>query len=460
MKRTFVCMTGLLTACSSTPLQPHMAVPQHWSQTLAPVAAKTVRVTSLWERFQSAELHTLLHLAETQSFDNAAASARRAQQEALARVARAPLYPTLQADVSLTAQSQNSKSLGSISGGFLDTGLSAAYELDVWGKNSARAASAKSLLHASQFELASSRLAVAAGVADTYFEILSLRERAARAKANLETTQRVLEVVESRERAGMARAREVAQQRGLVAAAAANHEQLMAAESSALVTLALASGRDPAAMHVEASDLSGVSDPGLTAIDLDVPTRLLRHRPDVARAEASLAASHADVTAARAAFLPQLRLLGQAAFQYTFLSQYYDGAGLVYTGTLGLSQPIFDGGLLNAERDAAAARRSEAEVNYQRTVLQAVSEVERALRQLGGLQKQYEQQQTQVEEARRAFSLVELEFKAGGEDMLAVLDAQRSLIQAEDGYCQTRLGKLRAAVALVSALGAGWTRND
>lgn len=460
MKRTAatLCLVG---ACASAPPIPHVPVPQLWSQSPLPPpsAAETERAGSLWERFQSPELSALLKIADAQSFENAAAAARVAQQEALTRVARAPLYPLLSADLALSAQSSNSKSLGSIRGGFLDMGLTASYDVDLWGKTRAGIDAARATMHGSRYEREGQRLAVASGVTNTYFEILSLRERMTRATANLEATQRVLDVVEARARAGSALAREVAQQRGLVAAAEAQLEQLAAAEKGALITLAIASGREPTALTVVASDLDSIADPALRAIDLDVPKHLLSHRPDIASAEAALAASHADVAAVRAAFLPQLRLSAQAMYQYTFLSQYYDGSGLVYQGVFALSQPIFDGGLLNGQRDAAAARRSEAEVNYRRTVMRAIAEVESALAALTGVGKQYERQQTQVAEARRAFEFVQIEFNAGSADMLAVLDAQRTLIQSEDAFCQVRLGKLRAAVALVTALGAGWSKR-
>ncbi|MET0384697.1 MAG: efflux transporter outer membrane subunit [Polyangiales bacterium] len=457
--RAWILTASTLMACVSTPPPPPtVPLPKHWSLLPAMQTRPGDRANiAFWDRFGCPELKTLLEAATQHSMINATAAANAAQSKALARVAEAPLYPTIGAEVALTFQSENSKSLGSVSGGFLDTGLVASYELDVWSQNRQTAAAAGFRSAASRHELASSKLDVAAGVAQTYFEILSLRERMTRAKVNFEATQRVLGIVEARERAGTALAREVAQQRALVASETTYVERIAESEAEARITLAIASGREPYAVSVEAQSLDVVADPSILIADIDVPGRMLTRRPDVAQAEALLAAANADLDAARAAILPNIRFTAAAAFQSVFLARESVAPGFVYTGTVALSQSIFDGGLWSANREAAKAERTRAEANYRQVVLSAVGEVERALRALDGLQKQYEHQGVVVDEARRAFNLVEIEYKAGAEELLGVIDAQRTLFQAEDDYGQIRLAKLRAAVALVKALGGGWS---
>ncbi|MEY4582576.1 MAG: hypothetical protein RL701_7279 [Pseudomonadota bacterium] len=467
MKRSGLFWACCLSACAASPARPYVPLAEHWlfsppsAATTAPDAASAVAHAPLWERFQCPELQSLLAQALSESYEQKASAARASQQAALARVARAPLYPALALELSLLAQSANSRSLGSVSGGFFDAGLRAAYDVDVWGKNKQHAWAEDLRTQASRYDLAATELNIASGVASTYFEILSLRERNLRAQQNLAATQRVLSVVEARARAGTALAREVAEQRALVATQSAYVELLAQAEAEALVTLAITAGREPGAVQVRAEGLDVVTDPTLTAADLAVPARLSERRPDVARAEAELRATHADVTAARAALWPQLNLAGSVAFQTGFLADVPEanGNGLVYTGILSLSQPIFDAGALAGVRDAAAARRAEAEANYRRVVLQAVGEVDRALRALVGLQKRYDLQRQVIDEARRAFTLVEVEYQAGATDLLAVLDAQRALFRAEDDYGVVRLEKLRAEVALVTGLGGGWSER-
>jgi len=458
MKRAWIGVACLVAGCGASQTKIVVPVAERW--TLAPPAhdeAAPQPTAAFWDRFACAELRTLLNAAATSSLETASAAARVARDEALERVARAPLYPTLGAEVVGAGQSANSTR--GERGVFLDLGLVAAYEVDVWGRAAKQADASEARSSASRYERASVALAVAAGVADTYFEVLSLRERATRGRANLTATQRVLEIVEAKHAAGAALAREVSQQRALVASEAVRVEQFAQAEAEARVSLAIASGRLPHEIKVQNESLDAVTDPTIVPTDVGVPATLLARRPDIARAEAQLAASQADVSAARAALWPKLRLNARAAYQSVFLSDYYDGSAWLATGLAELSYPIFDGGALSGERDAAAARRVEAEAEYRRIVLTAVGEVERALRALDGVHRQSEQQRVLVDEARRAFQLIELEYQAGAGELVAVLDAQRTLFRAEDDLTLMRLGKLRATVALMKALGGGWSER-
>lgn len=439
-----------------------MPVAEHWSvppSTSSQAVSAPAHEPPFWDRFQSDELRELQRVAAEASFDNASAAARAAQQAAVARVARAPWYPALSAQAGLTGQSENGNTLSSIAGAFVDVGLTLSYSPDLWGRTRGATDAADARSQASLFDRESIELAVAAAVAETYFEVLSLRDRIASGHDNLGAMRRILEVVESKHRAGTALVREVAQQKALVASEAARVAQLSQAEGDARVSLAVVSGRDPSALPVRGRSLDEVVDPTLSLADVDVPARLMTRRPDVARAEQQLVAADADVEAARAALLPQLNLVGTAAFQSIFLSEHYDGSGFVYTGQAQLIQPIFDGGERGNQRDAASARRAEAEAEYRRVVLIAVAEVERALRALGSLQEQSEQRRIVVDEARRALGLIEGEYQAGAAELLTVLDAQRTLLSAQDELSQVRLAKLRAAALLIKALGGGWSRG-
>jgi len=449
-----LCVCVLLSGCAAAPARPVVALPEQWSVQPAPHTAAGAPV--LWDLFQCDELRALLTAAQ-HTPQAAAAEARIKQAEAAVRVARAPLFPDLGAAFEVTGQSDNGKNLGSISGGFLDLGLVASYQVDLWGQQAQRVTAAQARAELSRFERAGQSLTISAGVADLYFEVLSLRERVARAQQNLVASQRVLTVVEARARSGVAYEREVAQQRSLVAAESGALAQLNAAEGEARVALALALGRTSNALTVNAQSLDAVRDVVVDQVDLGVPQRLLEHRPDVARAEAELAGAHADVSAARAAFLPQLRLIGAAAMQSVFWSQWENGVGVVYSGTLSIAQPLFDGGQMRAERDQALARRAEVEANYRSAVLAAAADVERGLRAWQGARDQLQLQQTAVDEARRAFELIQVELEAGAGELLSVLDAQRTLFRAQDSLSQLRLLKLRAAVAVVRALGGGWS---
>jgi multidrug efflux system outer membrane protein len=460
MKRRWLGSVCLLAACgAAVPPRVELVMADRWSVLPASASAGgAVHAADFWDRFESPELRSLLDLAAKENLDNLSAAARAAQFEALQRVARAPLYPTLAAAVSGTGQSDNGRNLGSIRGGFFDAGFVAGYGVDLWDERANRAWAADARTEASRDERAAIELSVTAGVAATYFEVLSLRERAQRARENLAVTQLILGVIEAKARAGAALEREVAQQVVLVSVESARVAQIAQAESEARVTLAISVGLEPNALSVQAANLDTVVDPSIDVAEVGMPASLLSRRPDIAQAEAELAACDMDVAAARAALLPQLRIEASASFQSVFLSRDDNGSELVYNAQASLTQPIFDGGALRGERDAAAARRSAAELEYKRRALSAIGEVERALRALTELATQADQARIAVSEAQRAFGLIQIEYETGAEELVSVLDAQRTLFRAQDDLSQLRLARLRAAVALIKALGGGWAK--
>ncbi|MNG05309.1 Toluene efflux pump outer membrane protein TtgI precursor [compost metagenome] len=185
-----------------------------------------------------------------------------------------------------------------------------------------------------------------------------------------------------------------------------------------------------------------------------VPSELLSRRPDIAAAEARLAAAQANVQVARAAMLPSLTLgadLGSGAdtFAQILRSPYY-------TLSAGLAAPIFNNGRLRAERDKARAQQEELLQNYRSSIVAGFADVEKALNAISGVDNQRQWQDQEVEQARTAFTLSESRYRAGAETLLTVLETQRTLYQAQDQQAQLRLARLQGSVALYKALGGGW----
>jgi outer membrane protein TolC len=121
-----------------------------------------------------------------------------------------------------------------------------------------------------------------------------------------------------------------------------------------------------------------------------------------------------------------------------------------------LLQPIFDGGRLHAQVDVAASRERELVESYRKSILAALADVESALAAAGRTADQEILQALVVEQARIALRLAEVRYREGADDLLALLDAQRTLFQAEDQLAQIRLARLQASISLYKALGGGW----
>ena len=180
-------------------------------------------------------------------------------------------------------------------------------------------------------------------------------------------------------------------------------------------------------------------------------------RPDLASAEAQLAAANANVAAARAALLPSISLTGSAGLASDVLLNFLNAPTAALALGASLLQPIFDGGRLRAQVDVAASRERELVENYRKSILAALADVESALAAGSRTRGPGSAAGSRsLEQARIALRLAEIRYREGADDLLTVLDAQRTLFQAEDQLAQIRLSRLQASVGLFKALGGGW----
>lgn len=425
-------------------------MPGEWSQ----AAPGEVRWpdTEWWHGFGSAELDGLIARAQESNPDLAAAFERILQAEARAKIAGASLLP----EVDFAADAGRSGVIGNGAASNFGLSLGAAYEVDLWGRNSADRAAARAQVAASVHDQETVALTLSAGIADLYFQVLSLRERLTVARLNLEAAESVLRLVEARERFGSASPLELAQQRAAVAQQRAGIPALEQQEREARAALALLLGEVPQGFDVTASELTGLSMP---AVAPGLPAELLQRRPDIRRTEMELIAAEADIAIARAALFPSLRLTGSLGLRSDELSTLFDGDPL-WSVASALTMPIFNSGRLAANRDLAESRYRELLHGYRGVILSAFADVDTVLGNLDALEERARWQTEARKEAETALSLAEARYRAGASDLLAVLDAQRTLYQARDAEVQLRAERMRAKVDLFRALGGGWAGDS
>lgn len=449
----------LCTACGSVP-QHRDAPPLPAAYSRGAADSPTGPQDARWYAgFGSPELDALLAAADTGSLDVAAASARLRQAAARARAAHAGQLPQVDAGGSATRYSGRSDGSSATETDWAAL-LSASYELDFWGRNRATSRSASALAAASASDLATVRLATRAAVASTYFQVLSLRERAAAALEDLQTARDVLSVIEARHAGGAASASELAAQRAAVATASLVEPDLRQQESIALATLAVLVGRDPEGFEVKARGLSNIVEPPLAA---GLPAELLRRRPDIAAAEATLAAADADVEVARTAFLPSITLTAAGGVQNPAVQAAVTtlaGTGSTFTVGASLLQAVFDGGRRSAMREEASARAEEMLLAYRSAIRNALLDVEAALAQRESLDAQQVARGEALGQSRTALEAARARHSAGSGDYLSLLEAQRTLHQVRDADLQYRLSRLQSAIGLAKALGGGWQANS
>jgi len=404
--------------------------------------------TGWWSGFNAPELPALETTAQAENLDMLAAAARVMQADANTGIAGSALFPALNATG--TAQRSGNNVHGVPGGNTHNTfgvGAQASYEVDLWGLNRDQLLAAEESELSARYAQEVVALTITADVANTYMDVLALRERVSIAKSNIDAAKRILAITEAKVTNGVSSNLELAQQRAQVAGEEAAIPALEEQEREARYALAILLGRAPEGFDVSAKNLDGIMAP---AVRPGLPAALLERRPDVAEAEASLRSAHANVDAARAAFLPAIGLSGN-------ITQFFNPSTLAWTIGASLLQVVFDGGRLSSESNLQKAHETELLVDYRKAVFSALSDVESAMGQVTSLTDQQRLVTDEVANAQEAYRISELQYREGVADLLTVLQTQQTLFNAQDQLVQIKLARLQANVALYRALGGGWT---
>ena len=442
-------VAALLIVCGCSTSPPVAMTPQELPKAFtAPQSAGVDLTPAWWARFADPELNSLLERARAANLDVAVAAARVAQAQAQAGLAESALLPTVSLSGSARRQGSNLSTVNSFG-----ASATASYELDFWGLNQNRVRAARSSARAAAYDRQVVALMTDATVANTYFSVLALRQRIVVARQNVEAARRILEITKAKAEHGVLSNLELAQQTAQVASQEARIPQLEEQEREQRYALAILLGRIPEGFDVTGSTVENVKAPLVKA---GLPAALLVRRPDIAEAEANLLAAHANLDAARAAFLPAISLSGNGGYSSNVLSNLINPGNLAWNAGASLLQTIFDGGQLTSQRDAALAQEQQLVATYRKTVLSALSDVESAIGSTTSLAEQERLTVDEVMNAAEAFRISELQYREGVVDLLTLLQTQQTLFQDQDALIQIKLSRLQASVGLFRVLGGGW----
>lgn len=410
-----------------------------------------------WKSFGSTELDGYIADARKNNLDLAEASARVLQARAQTDIADSTLFPSLglSGNASRTGPNGSASKSGYTANKF-GLSLDASYELDLWGRVRNNARAAAELLKSSIYNKQTVTLTVTASVANSYLDVLALRQRVGIAGQNINTANRILSITKAKVTNGIVSRLDLAQQQALVFGEKAQILAIQEAAKEARFGLAVLLGRAPEGFEVEGDKLDGIVSPKVAP---GLPSELLRRRPDVAAAEAQLAAAHANVDAARAAFFPQINLATSGGYASRAVSTLFDPASLGFNIGASLLQTIFDGGKLIGQSRLAKAQELELVANYRKTILNAFKDVETALNLVASYTQQEKYKVGQVQAASQAFSISESQYREGVTDLLTVLQAQQTLFSAQDQLVQIRLARMQVNIGLYKALGGSWRQD-
>lgn len=452
----------LIAACS---LEPHYRAPPLPVADAWPIPQETVAVGATaagdvgWrDFFVDARLQSLIAQALADNRDLRVAVLNVAHARALYRIQRAQRLPSIEATGNFTKQNLPSAlSYGvpaSVSQYYEASVGITAFEIDLFGRVNSLSHAALEQYFSLEESRRSAQLSLIAEVADAYLTLASDRQLQRLAADTLKSQQDSFALIQKLRETGAVSGLDVAQARTTVEAAradAAHYDGNIAQDVDAL-TLLVGGSADRAALP---GDLE-VEVTSVSAPPAGLPSAVLLRRPDVLAAEHLLRAANANIGAARAAFFPTITLLGDVGSASPQLSGLFKSGAGTWTFAPQVTLPLFEGGKLKGNLDAAHAERGIAVAQYEKAIQSGFREVADALALSSSLVRERQADEALVDATGSAYQLSQQRHKAGRDSYLNVLDSQRSDYAARQRLIAVHLAEQTNRVNLYKALGGGW----
>ena len=333
-----------------------------------------------------------------------------------------------------------------------------AFELDFFGRVRNLGDAALSEYLATVEARRAAQIALVAQVAATWLNGVAAAEQLALLDRTLQAREDSLRLIRLRYDGGAANELEVRQAEGLVESARALRADAQRERRQARNALELLVGQPLDDSATGAKPFAEVALPKAPAPGL--PSDLLERRPDILAAEERLRGANASIGAARAAFFPRITLTGAAGTASRDLDGLFGGGSGIWSFLPRITLPIFDGGRNQAALDLAEVRRDIAVAGYEKTVQVAFREVADALAARDTIGARLDAREAQVAAAARSLELAELRYRGGVDSQLQWLDAQRSLLGAEEALLAARVAGAANLVELYKVLGGGWLERS
>ncbi len=445
--------------------RPRVSLPERYAAASESTDTLSSVPVNWWRLYEDPNLDRLVDSGLVRSTDVRLASARIEEAAAVLREAQATLLPLIEGNVD-AGRSRTSQRAGAASGSGGSGGSGAtptvrnnfriaattAFELDFWGRLRRLRESAGADFLASRYGRDAVMQSLSAAIAQTYFTIRSLDAQLLVSAETLQAADDSVEIARARARAGIVSDLDVYQAEGNRAQLAAQIKDLRRLRATAVHQLGVLTGTLD--LQLEGGDLRTLPSPPLPPAGL--PSTLLERRPDVRRAEAAFAAANAQIGVARAAQFPTLSLTASLGVQSAELGNLLTAGAGIWSFGLGVVGPIFDSGRYAARTEQAEARARQAAILYEQTIEEAFREVSDALSNVRLAADSEQDLAARVEQARNALRLATMRYEAGYSAYLEVLDAQRTLNEAQLALVRNRQAFLGFTVDLMNALGGGW----
>lgn len=415
-----------------------------------------------WDVFGDSELSALEEQVNVSNQSLARAEAQFRGARAAARGARADLFPTLGASVSVTRSraSENSPTapVGVAPGARTDYQLPVdlSYEADVWGRIRRSLEASITNAQAVAADLETVRLSMHAELAIDYFQLRGFESEKRLLDSTVSAYEKALELTTNRHDQGVVSGVDVAQAQTQLDATRAQATDLELSRVQLEHAIAILVGKPPETLTISPSS----DRPAPPVIPAGLPSELLERRPDVAAAERRAASANAQIGVAKAAFFPRLLLDASGGYQSSKLSSWFSLPSRFWSLGPSLVATVFDGGKRRAATEQAQAAYDAAVAGYREQVLTALQEVEDNLAATRSLVQEADQQDAAVQAAERSLKLANSRYEGGITTYLEVITAQSAALANERTAEDILTRRMTASVLLIKALGGGWRDSD
>jgi outer membrane protein, multidrug efflux system len=455
-----LCAALVLSGCTMGPnyRRPTVAVPTTY-RSAVPDSTPQTETASLgdqkwWDIFQDEQLRALIRTALQQNYDVRIAASRILEAKAQLGITRADQFPTLSAGAGIAdVRSARSKFLPAFETSTGQVNLSAAWELDFWGKFRRATEAARANLLASEWAREEVVSTLVASVAAAYFQLRALDLQLEISRRTLDSRQESLRLTQILANGGATSLLDVRQAEQLVFTAGAEVPALEQQIEQQENFLSILLGQNPGDIS-RGQTLTEQQQP--PEVPPGLPSALLERRPDIREAEEQLVAANAEIGVARAAYFPDISLSGSGGFQSSALTNLFSGPAGAWSFGASLAQPIFTGGRLRSGVRLAEAQQRTATLFYQQSIQGAFRSVSDALVAYRKTREFRAQQDSLFQSAEDAARLSHMRYTGGATGYLEVLTNETNAFSAELGLAQARLNELLALVQLYEALGGGW----
>jgi multidrug efflux system outer membrane protein len=439
--------------------RPTLELPQTWR--FEDAAAKDTANTAWWGQFNDPVLNDLIQIALQENKDVKIAAGRVEQFLGQYGTTRAALFPQVGAAASASRQRASQVTGPTPLENFSNVDrtynnyeiyLNAGWEIDLWGKLRRATEAARADLLSSEEARRTVILTLVSSVANSYVNLRDLDKQYEISKQTVGVREESYKLFKLRFEGGIISELELSQVKSEYEEALSRvpvYEKLIAQQENALSVLL---GRNPGPIPRGKS----IDELVLPSIPAGLPSDLLANRPDIRQAEQNLVAANANIGVAKAQYFPTISLTGLLGFASNDLSKLFTSSGGTWAFGVPVTAPIFTAGAIAGQVKAAEALQQQLVIRYQQTIQGAFREVDDALVDQKRSREQLEAQGAQVGTLRQYARIARLRFDEGYTSYLEVLDAERSLFNAQLSYAQTQGTIFQSLVNIYKAMGGGW----